>query len=284
MARGALVTGAGGQVGHEVATVFAREGWEVTPLTHAELDIGDRDAVRAALAASRPDAVVNAAAFTAVDACETETDTAWRINALAVRHLAEAAADVGAHLCHISTDYVFNGEKAGPYVEWDATDPRSVYGRSKLGGEVEAGPGATVVRTSWVCGDHGANMVKTILRLAADPDRPLAFVDDQVGCVTVAADLAEAIHVLVADRRPGLHHVTNQGPQSWFEVARAVLAAAGEDPARVRPIATAELDPPRPAPRPANSVLDNAALRLAGIPLLPPVDDALPALVKRLLG
>jgi dTDP-4-dehydrorhamnose reductase len=279
-----LVTGGGGQVGTELAAAFSAAGWDVDAPARAELDVTDRAAVHAAIEGARPDAVVNGAAFTAVDACEAEVDRAYLVNALGVRHLAEASRRVGAHLCHISTDYVFDGTKDGPYVEWDAPNPQSVYGRSKLGGEVEAGPEATVVRTSWVCGVHGANLVKTVLRLAEEPGRELAFVDDQRGCLTVADDLAGAIVRLVVDRRSGVHHVTNQGAQSWYELVRDVLVAAGHDGGRVRPITTAELDPPRPAPRPANSVLDNAVLRLEGLPLLPHHDEALPRLVARLVG
>jgi dTDP-4-dehydrorhamnose reductase len=157
----------------------------------------------------------------------------------------------------------------------------SVYGRSKLGGEREIESDATIVRTSWVCGLHGANMVKTILRLAGEHEK-LAFVDDQRGQPSFADDLAVAIRRLVVERRPGLFHVTNQGAVSWFEFARGVLEVAGLDPGRVRPIATADLDPPRAAPRPANSVLDNAALRLGGLPLLPHYRQPLERLVRHL--
>ena len=232
--------------------------------------MGDRDAVLAAVTSCRPDLIVHAAAWTAVDACEADPDRAWRVNALGSRHVAEAARLVGAHLVAVSTDYVFDGDSPRPYTEWDATNPRSVYGRSKLGGEHEIAsilPGATIARTSWVCGPHGSNMVKTVLRLAAG-DGPLRFVDDQRGCPTFTDDLAGMLLHLAVARRPGLFHVTNQGPTTWFRFARDVLAAAGRDPDRVVPIATSDLDPPRPAPRPANSVLDNAALRLSGIPLL----------------
>jgi dTDP-4-dehydrorhamnose reductase len=137
------------------------------------------------------------------------------------------------------------------------------------------------VRTAWVVGRYGANMAKTILRLAAG-DAPLRFVDDQRGCPTVAADLATMLRMFVVERLPGTWHVTNQGPVSWYEFAGEVLRANGDDPARVAPISTADLDPPRPAPRPANSVLDNRALRLAGRPLLPDFRESLPALVKAL--
>jgi dTDP-4-dehydrorhamnose reductase len=191
---------------------------------------------------------------------------------------------VGAHLVYVSTDYVFDGTLDRPYVEWDRPNPQSVYGRSKLGGETEvhavAGPAATVVRTAWVSGAHGANMVKTVLRLGrSDPAAILRFVDDQRGCPTFTADLATALVRLALDRRPGTFHVTNQGETTWFGFARATLEAAGLDSGRVEPIATSELDPPRPAPRPANSRLDNSALRLSGLPPLPEWKDALARLV-----
>jgi dTDP-4-dehydrorhamnose reductase len=274
-----LVTGAGGQLGHDVAAVF--RGHELTAATHADLDVVDRDAVMSAVTTLRPHAIVNCAAWTAVDACESDPDRAYAANALSVRHVAEAARRVGAHVCHISTDYVFDGEKPEPYHEWDEPAPRSVYGASKWAGERELDPDATIVRTSWVCGEHGANMVKTILRVAAEREQ-LAFVDDQRGHPTFTADLAGVIRRLVVDRRPGVFHVTNQGAVSWFEFAQAVMEAAGHDPARVKAISTAELDPPRPAPRPANSVLDNAALRLSGIPLLPDFHEPLHRLVATL--
>ncbi len=185
-------------------------------------------------------------------------------------------------MLHVSTDYVFDGTKLDPYVEWDRTNPQSVYGRSKLGGEAEvlAYPGASVVRTSWVCGEHGNNMVKTVLKLAERPE--LAFVDDQRGSPTFTADLAVAIRRLAVERRPGVFHVTNQGAVSWYEFVQAILESAGHDPAKVRPIKTDDLDPPRPAPRPANSVLDNAALRLSDLPLLPHYRESLDRLVARL--
>jgi dTDP-4-dehydrorhamnose reductase len=274
-----LVTGAGGQLGNDVVAAFS--GHDVAGLAHAELDIVDRDAVMQAVTTLRPHVIVNCAAWTAVDACEADPDRAFASNALAVRNVAEAARRVGAHVCHISTDYVFDGTKVDPYNEWDEPGPRSVYGASKLAGERELDADATIVRTSWVCGEHGGNMVKTILRVAAERDQ-LTFVDDQRGHPTFTADLAGAIRKLVIDRRPGIFHVTNQGAVSWFEFAQAVMTAAGHDPARVTPITTADLDPPRPAPRPVNSVLDNAALRLSGIELLADFREPLQRLVDTL--
>lgn len=269
-----LITGAAGQVGRELTEVLARH--DTTACTRGDLDIGDRDAVLAMVHTVRPDVVINAAAYTAVDAAETDVDAAWRINAMGPRHLSEATSGTGAHLVHLSTDYVFDGTKDSPYVEWDPTCPTSMYGRTKLGGEHEVlrAPNTTVVRTSWVCGRYGSNMVKTILRVAAT-NNTLRFVDDQVGHPTFADDLAAMVGRLATERRPGLFHVTNTGAVSWFGFAQAVLDAAGLDPTRVEPITTADLDPPRPAPRPANSVLDNAALRLGGLDPLPHFTDAL---------
>ncbi len=279
-----FITGAGGQVGRELVALFeADDHHEVIATDHATLDITDRDAVLGAICGTHPDAVVHPAAWTAVDACESDPDRAYAVNALGVRHIADAARRVGAPVHLVSTDYVFDGTKPTPYVEWDTPCPRSVYGASKLGGEREVDPGSTIIRTSWVCGYHGGNMVKTILRLAGEHPT-LSFVDDQRGHPTFADDLAAAIKRLVVERRPGVFHVTNQGAVSWYEFAREVLIAAGHDPDRVKPVATSDLDPPRPAPRPANSVLDNAALRLTGLPLLPDYRESLQRLVTRLLA
>jgi len=276
------VTGAGGMVGREVVEVLAPH--EVTALDHDALDVADRGAVLGAIGSLRPDAIVHCAAWTAVDACESDPDRAFRVNALGTRFVMDCARRTGAYVVFLSTDYVFDGTKAEPYHEWDTPHPCSVYGASKRAGELEIDASCAVVRTSWVVGRYGANMVKTILRLARDGDgaAPLRFVDDQRGCPTVAADLAGLLRSFVVERLPGVWHVTNQGAVSWFEFAREVLRAAGEDPARVEPITTAELQPPRPAHRPANSVLDNRALRLAARPLLPDFRESLPTLLSNL--
>ena len=279
-----LVTGAGGQVGAELVAAFgADEHHEVIGLDHAAVDVADRGAVLGAVTSTRPDVVIHPAAWTAVDACEGDVDRAFLVNALGTRHVAEGARRVGAPVVYVSTDYVFDGTKDGPYLEWDEPSPRSVYGASKLAGERELDPGSTIVRTSWVCGYHGANMVKTILRLAGEHD-VLGFVDDQRGHPTFADDLASMIKRLAVERRPGTFHVTNQGVVSWYEFAREVLTATGQDPDRVQPVATADLRPARPAPRPANSVLDNAALRMSDVGLLDDFRVPLRRLVARLAG
>lgn len=279
-----LVTGAKGQLGRDFDEVCSAAGDQVIGLDVDSLDITDRDAVHTAVAELSPEVVVNCAAFTAVDACENQPDLALDVNAHAVRWIAEAVDAVGAHLLHISTDYVFDGTLDRPYLETDEPNPRSVYGRTKLAGEREAlaiGPAATVVRTSWVCGYHGNNMVKTVLRLVGEK-KPLAFVDDQVGHPTFTSDLARALRLLALDRRGGLFHVTNEGAVSWHGFVGAILSELGLDPASVRAIATGDLDPPRPAPRPANSVLENRAWREAGYPPMRDFREPLAELLARL--
>jgi dTDP-4-dehydrorhamnose reductase len=287
-----LVTGAAGGLGVEVvhelelraAQMTRGNPIEVIAATRQALDVADRDAVLASIVTIEPDVVIHPAAFTAVDACENNSDRAFAVNALGTRNVAEAASMVGAHVAYVSTDYVFDGTKAGAYNEWDTPNPLSVYGRSKLGGERALAFSATIVRTSWVFGVHGQNMVKTVLRLLAAGTRPLQFVDDQHGCPTFTSDLAGVLVQLALERRPGTFHVTNQGPTTWFDFVREIVGRAGGDPASVLPIATADLFPLRPAPRPANSVLDNAALRLSGISLLPAWQESLAEMLAQLLS
>jgi dTDP-4-dehydrorhamnose reductase len=302
-ARTVLVTGAGGQLGQDLVAGLSgavpdgglsgdprtgrlgeRPAVEVVAGSSAALDVTRREEVLEVFYALRPEVVIHAAAFTAVDACEIDPDRAFAVNAIGTRNVAEGARRYGSQLVLISTDYVFDGTASRPYVEWDLPNPMSVYGLSKLGAEREAGPEATIVRTSWVSGAHGRNFVRTVLELASDPARALRFVDDQRGKPTFTADLSGAILGLVDSGLRGIFHLTNDGEASWFDLAQAVLAAAGQDPARVQPISTGELDPPRPARRPANSVLDNAAMRLLGLPALPRWEDALGRLVAALQG
>jgi dTDP-4-dehydrorhamnose reductase len=278
-----LITGHRGQLGTELMALCAARGIVAAGVDVDTVDVTERAAVAAAVAAARPDAVIHCAAWTAVDACESDPDKAFLANATAVRWVAEACAAAGAHLVHVSTDYVFDGTKPTPYVETDVPNPRSVYGKSKLAGEIEAlrHQAAAVARTSWVCGFAGNNMVKTVHRLARERDS-LAFVSDQVGHPTFTADLAPALLRLAADRRTGIFHVTNQGAVSWYEFVREIVRLMGKDPAMVRPITTADLDPPRPAPRPANSVLADAAWRAAGYPPLRDFRAPLAELLARL--
>jgi dTDP-4-dehydrorhamnose reductase len=296
-----LITGADGQLGRDLRDCLAgrvpdgglrcallgpegpRAGvtHEVLATDIDTMRIDDRDAVLTTFTAFQPELVLHGGAFTAVDRCETEVDAAYAVNATGTRHVAEAAAMVGAHVVYVSTDYVFDGTGDRPYREWDAPCPTSVYGLSKLAGERECRPGSTIVRTSWLCGAHGNNIVGTALRLAGG-EGPLRFVNDQHGSPTFTADLAPAVVTLGLDRRPGTFHVTNGGATTWWGFVRAVLAEAGADPERVLPIGTGELDPPLLAPRPSYSVLDNMALRLSGLPALPQWQDGLARLVAAL--
>jgi dTDP-4-dehydrorhamnose reductase len=278
-----LVTGAGGQLGRDTVLACEAAGDTVYGFDRGTLNVADRDAVLGAISSLRPHAVIHCAAYTAVDDCESNVERAFLANALSVRWVGEACSRVDAHLVLVSTDYVFDGTKVAAYHEWDTPNPRSVYGASKLAGEREAavlGASAAVARTSWLCGEYGNNMVKTILRLA-DQHPELSFVDDQIGHPSFCADVAPMLRRLAVDRRSGTHHVTNQGAVSWFEFAQAVVVATGKSADMVRPVSSADLRPVRPAPRPANSVLDNAVLRAAQLPLLPDFRESLAALVAR---
>jgi dTDP-4-dehydrorhamnose reductase len=268
-----LVTGAGGRVGSELGSRLAHH--EVHALARADLDVADRDAVSAVVGELQPDAVISCAAWTDVDGCESDPDRAMTVNALGPRHLAVAAARAGAHLVHLSTDYVFPGDKDGPYHEWDDTGPLSVYGRSKLGGEIEIARHATswtIIRTSWVIGHVGRDFVDTILE-RAESGAPLAVVTDQRGCPTYAPDLAATVARLTVGRHQGIFHVTNAEPCTWWDLACHAVELAGMDPGIVGRTTTAEF--PRPARRPANSVLANTALAGSGLPRLRPWREAL---------
>lgn len=268
-----LVTGAGGRVGSELGVHLGHH--EVHALARTDLDVADRDAVGSVVGELQPDAVINCAAWTDVDGCEADPERAMTVNALGPRHLAVAAARAGAHLVHISTDYVFAGDKEGPYHEWDDPGPLSVYGRSKLGGEIEIARHArswAVVRTSWVLGHVGRDFVDAILE-RAESGASLAVVTDQRGCPTYAPDLALVLARLTAGRDQGIFHVTNAEPCTWWDLARHAVELAGMDPEMVARTTTAEF--PRPAPRPANSVLANTALAGSGLPLLRPWREAL---------
>ena len=288
-----LITGANGQVGWEVAR--RAKGVSLRALTRAELDISQRDAVLATVAAAKPKVVINAAAYTAVDKAESEREAAFAINRDGPAYLAEACAKNDAALIHISTDYVFDGTKPGAYLETDTTAPLGIYGASKLSGE-EAVRAAlrnhVILRTAWVHGIHGHNFVNTMLRLARERDT-LRVVDDQHGCPTFAGDLADAILAIaqrtVTGTAPldgyGTFHCTGSGETTWCGFARKIVAEAApiihKQPA-VEAIATA--DYPTPAKRPANSVLDCTKLaRVYGVTMRP-WEDGLAEMLAATLG
>jgi dTDP-4-dehydrorhamnose reductase len=281
-----LVTGAGGQLGRALRWVPWGQGVEVVAASSADLDITDRSTVLGFVEDVAPRVIVNAAAYTAVDRAERDEGRATEVNGVAVGHLAEAADEADALLVQVSTDYVFDGTKDGWYVEGDPTGPVSAYGRSKLVGESAAirAERSVVLRTAWLYGAVGANFVTTILGLARERDE-LAVVSDQVGCPTAAGDLAAAIVELVrwsdgGTRQPPsrVYHLASPEPASWYELARAVLAASSVGFAGAcRPITSA--DHPTPARRPANSRLDSGRIRHELGIALPPWHRSLPPVV-----
>lgn len=266
--RRVLITGSSGQLGADLVSTFTDRGWQVTAPGRGDLDVAMRPSVLEAVARVSPDVVVNAAAWCDPQGCEDDPRRAYALHALGVRHLGEACRATGAHLCQISTDYVFDGNPAHSHTEWDVPVPTSVYGRSKLGGEHEAPPGSTIVRTSRLLSARGNNVGRNVLRLAgANPDQKFRFDATHKGCVTFTTDLAATIEALCAERLPGVYHATNQGVTTWFEFARAVLEVAGHDPARVERLDTSSIT--GPLARPEYSVLDNVALPAAGLAPLP---------------
>jgi len=269
-----LITGAAGMLGQQVTREFRQRGQQVFPFDHGTLDITDLPVVRITLARVAPDVVVNCAAYTAVDKAETERETAFAVNAIGPRNLALACGEVGAALVHVSTDYVFDGDKAEPYVIWDPLQPLSVYGLSKAWGENYVRSLLTryyLVRTSWLFGPGGSNFVDRILRSARE-GQPLRVVNDQRGSPTFTVDLAGGIADLVMRGAYGIYHLTNQGITTWYQLACLVLSQAGLS-VPIRPISTRELN--RPARRPANSVLDPFPVRETIGRLLPPWPDAI---------
>jgi dTDP-4-dehydrorhamnose reductase len=274
-----LVTGARGMLGTDL--LEALFGRDVTVLGRADLDVTDRDAVFAAVQGH--DVVINAAAYTAVDAAETDEEAALAVNGIAAGLLADATASVGARLVQVSTDYVFDGGADQPYPEDAPLAPVSAYGRTKAEGEklaLAANPeGTYVVRTAWLYGAHGGNFAKTMVKLAASHDT-VKVVDDQFGQPTWTADLATQIVALLdSDAPAGVYHGTNSGSASWFEFAQAVFAAAGLDPARVLPTDSSSFV--RPAPRPSYSVLGHDAWRRAGLTPMRPWREALAEAANR---
>ena len=227
-----------------------------------------RSSVKEALRLARPSVVVNAAAYTDVDGCQADPDRARRVNAEAVGTLTKACADVGAHLLHLSSDYVFGGELDRPYREDDVTGPLSVYGVTKRDGEVLAGPSATVIRSAWLVGRRAPNIVHSILeaRGYGRPSSPVRV--GPVGSPTLVDDLVATLVALADERLAGVVHVSNGGSATWHELAVHVLDVAGFDPGRVEPISRADLDRPGDAPRPSNSALEDHALAEAGWPPL----------------
>lgn len=259
-----LVTGAAGMLGSDLGAVLA--GHEVLALKRTQLDVTDVDAVRAA--AEGIDVIINTAAYTKVDDAETHEAEAAMVNAVAPGILARVAAENGATLLQLSTDYVFDGTATSPYPEDAPTNPASAYGRTKADGErraLDANPDATfIVRTAWLYGQHGPNFARTMLGLGAR--RPeVSVVTDQIGQPTWTFDLARQLLLLAESDAPaGIYHATASGQATWFDFAQAVFGLGGLDPEAVKPTDSSQFV--RPAPRPAYSVLGHDAWTAAGIP------------------
>jgi dTDP-4-dehydrorhamnose reductase len=283
-----LVTGAAGQVGLDFLDVlagrtplggdpsFQPDGQPVSPdefavmgLTHHDLDVADADAVLRAVTMARPDVIVHLAAYTAVDKAESDEAACFAVNAEGTGNLSVAAHAVGAHLIAVSTDYVYDGQKGATYVETDATNPLGVYGASKLEGERRCQPDDTIVRTSWVMGVRGRNVLHVIADRAAKGE-PVRFVADQTGTPTFSADLARALVTLVRARPGGVWHVANSGTTTWFDVACAMAEEVGAPEGFVTAITTEELSPTPAARRPVRSDLSTAKWVANGWAPLPP--------------
>lgn len=280
-----LVTGANGQVGSEVVEVARNQGHHVTALGHGNietggLDLEDHNSIQQALATTQPDVVIHCAAWTNVDACELNPQRAMAINGDATAVLATAAQQIGARVVYISTDYVFDGTHS-EYNEDATPNPINEYGRSKLAGEQSLSPHDTIVRTSWVCGQHGHNIVKTVLDMASR-SQPMSFVDDQIGRPTFVEDLAPALVHIATQDMTGVIHATNSTTLSWHQFAKEILTAGSYNLNLLTAIPTSELTPPRPAPRPQRSILVGKALALSKYGPMPPINLSLNSLVHHL--
>ncbi len=261
-----VITGANGQLGRDCQKILSTKH-TVIACNHQTLDIGNRSAVGSLLANQQPQIIINCAAYTAVDRCEEESETAWRVNATGPENLAKEAAKIDARLLHISTDYVFDGNKQIPqrYLEEDTTNPLSEYGRSKLAGEqavLKYHHNSVILRTAWLYSEHGGNFLKTMLKLTtADPQRELKVVNDQYGSLTWSYSLAKQLSAVIDHEITGIVHATSEGYSTWYQVACSFLTKMHRS-YTIRPCTTTEY--PTPAPRPANSILENQVLKKAG--------------------
>jgi len=262
-----LIIGSRGQLGSDCCSLLADEN-EITGCDIPNIDITSKDNVDSFLDKVTPEVIVNCAAYTAVDGCESELDLSWQVNAEGPKYLAQAADRLGSRLIQVSTDYIFDGNKPAPaaYIESDASNPLSQYGKSKLAGEEAVSQYCSnnvILRTAWLYSATGKNFLKTILRLVTqDSKRELKVVDDQFGSLTWSFTLAQQIQKLLHSDLTGVMHTTSEGYSTWYEAAKYFLDTM-DVPYAMRPCTTAEY--PTPAHRPANSILENTVLKDAGI-------------------
>ena len=282
-----LVTGAAGQVGQDLMDVLAGrtppggdsdfqpdgqaiglDEFSVMGLTHHDLDVTDAQAVRRTVGMVRPDIIIHLAAYTAVDKAESDVEACFAVNEAGTGNLSDAAFEFGARFIAVSTDYVYDGRKGDTYVETDPTNPIGVYGRSKLAGELRCRPLDTIIRTSWVMGLRGRNVLHVIADRVAR-NEPIRFVTDQVGTPTFSADLARALATFARQPQGGIWHVANRGTTSWYSVAETAARLFGAPDDFVTPIVTEELSPAPAATRPARSDLSTRKWESAGFQPMP---------------
>lgn len=269
-----LITGYKGMLGSDLMDVLKDKGHEIIATDVEELDITNIDHVRGMFNEEKPEIVINVAAYTDVDGCETNMDLAYNVNAIGPKNLAIASNEIGSKLLHISTDYVFSGEKSEPYTEEDETGPESYYGVTKLDAEKfiqENIDDYFILRTAWLYGFNGKNFVKTMLELSKNHGE-ITVVNDQHGSPTFTKDLSIAISEIIESDKYGIYHVTNSGTCTWYEFAKEIFEIANID-IKVIPVTTEEY--PTPAKRPQYSVLSNEKLKRNGFHLLRNYKDAL---------
>lgn len=277
-----LVTGANGQLGRDLVEIL-NVTHEVFGFGSKELDVRNIEQCRQIFFQVKPDVIIHAAAYTAVDMAETDEDNAFAVNSFGSRNVAMAAEEIGAKLCYVSTDYVFDGTSAKPYKEYDNTNPQSIYGKSKLAGELlvqSLSKRYFIVRTSWVYGKHGNNFVKTMLKLGKEKPN-LKVVEDQMGSPTYTVDLCHIILELISSEKYGIYHASNTGSCSWYEFAKAIFDESGYT-TEVEPCSTEEF--PRPAPRPRHSVMDHQSIRANSFTDLRPWQEALSEFIESIKG
>lgn len=282
-----LVTGASGQLGRDVVLLLEKVGHDVLACDRDQMDITNQTQCNDVISSYHPEVIIHCAAYTAVDAAETDTDGAYQVNAVGTRNVTVAAEQVGAKLIYISTDYVFDGHSTIPYQEYDDTNPQSVYGKSKRAGEWLVQSLSSrwfVVRTSWVYGLYGNNFVKTMLKLGQEKPK-LQVVHDQKGSPTYTVDLAGFLMELMATEMYGIYHASNSGTCTWYEFTQAIFEEAQTTggvsiQAKLEPCTTEQF--PRPAPRPVNSVMDHMSIRTNGLTELRPWRDGLKDFISSL--
>ena len=275
-----LVTGANGQLGRDVVLLLEKEGHSVLACDRDQMDITNQVQCNDVISSYHPEVVIHCAAYTAVDAAETDIDGAYKVNAVGTRNVSVAAERAGAKLVYISTDYVFDGSSSSRYQEYDDTNPQSVYGKSKRAGELLVQSLSSkwfVVRTSWVYGLYGNNFVKTMLKLGQEKPK-LQVVHDQIGSPTYTVDLARFLVKLMQTEMYGIYHASNSGTCTWYEFTEAIFAEARNVggvsiQAQLEPCTTEQF--PRPAPRPRNSVMDHLSIRTNGLADLRPWREGL---------